>query len=80
MKVSRRHFIKIGGLGLVGISFAALPQLVQCSRAGANNSFLQPLDLKNERTQPGLAEFSLKASASKVKLPGKDGIEAELMT
>jgi FtsP/CotA-like multicopper oxidase with cupredoxin domain len=50
------------------------------SIAKSNSQFSQPLDLKNESTQAGLVEFSLTANTSKVKLPGKEGIEAELMT
>lgn len=80
MKVSRRRFVTLSGLGLVGISLASLPQSIKRSWGSTNNQFIQPLNLKNESNQPGLAEFSLKASSSKVKLPGREGIEAELMT
>lgn len=48
--------------------------------SNSNSQFLQPLDLKNESTQAGVVEFSLKASTNKVKLRGKEAIEAELMT
>ena len=50
------------------------------STAKSNSQFSQPLDLKNESTQAGVVEFSLTANTSKVKLTGKEGIEAELMT
>ena len=46
----------------------------------SNSQFSQPLDLKNESTQAGVVEFSLKTSTNKVKIPGKAAIEAELMT
>ena len=100
MKVSRRRVLILSSFGLVGVSLATLPQLIERSRtpttSGINNpssgdsisgkasesnsQFLQPLDLKNESTQAGVVEFSLKASTNKVKLPGKAAIEAELMT
>jgi FtsP/CotA-like multicopper oxidase with cupredoxin domain len=100
MKVSRRRVLILGSFGLVGVSLATLPQLIERSRTSttsgtsspssrdniseiaskSNSQFLQPLDLKNESTQAGVVEFSLKASTNKVKLPSKAAIEAELMT
>lgn len=100
MKISRRRVLILSSFGLVGVSLATLPQLIERSRtsttsgtnnpssgdgisgkaAKSNSQFLQPLDLKNESTQAGVVEFSLKASTNKVKLPGKAAIEAELMT
>ncbi len=80
MKVSRRRVLLLSSLGLVGVFLASLPQLIKLERSKPNSPFLQPLDLNNESTQSGVVEFSLKASTSKVNLPGKEEIESELMT
>lgn len=80
MKVSRRQFMTLGGLGLAGLSLATAPKLIQWTRARTNPSFPQPSDLKNESNQAGLVEFSLRASSSRITLPGQDGLGAELMT
>jgi FtsP/CotA-like multicopper oxidase with cupredoxin domain len=96
MKVSRRKVLLLSSLGLAGVSLAALSQLTKRWRTSttsgtstgsisespskSNSQFSQPLDLKNESTQAGVVQFSLTANTSKVKLTGKAGTEAELMT
>jgi FtsP/CotA-like multicopper oxidase with cupredoxin domain len=80
MKVSRRRFIVLGGLGATGLSLATVPKLIQWAQAGIDTPFPQPPDLKNESSQTGLVEFSLRASSSRIKLLGQEGLEAALMT
>jgi FtsP/CotA-like multicopper oxidase with cupredoxin domain len=80
MKVSRRRLITLGGLGLAGLSLAAIPKIIQWAQARIDQPFPQPPDLPNESKQAGLVEFSLKASSSRIKLLGQGGLEVELMT
>lgn len=70
----------LGSLGLAGLSLAATPKFIQWAQARINQPFPQPPDLKNESNQAGRVEFSLRASSSRIKLPGQEGLAAELMT
>jgi FtsP/CotA-like multicopper oxidase with cupredoxin domain len=80
MKISRRRFIILSSLGLASASLVSLPQLVKSIRARTGGTFSQPPELKNQSSQLGQVEFDLTASASRVRLPGQNGVEAGLMT
>lgn len=70
----------LGSLGLAGLSLAATPKFIQWAQARINQPFPQPPNLKNESNQAGQVEFSLRASSSRIQLPGQEGLAAELMT
>ena len=53
MKVSRRRFIVLGGLGLTGLSLAAAPKLIRWAQVRTDQPFPLPPELKNESKQAG---------------------------